>query len=122
MRSAVPRFAVLIIVLIMLVIVMVPMAASADFVLPRTDLQLAYVHELRNGDNQTCLTASWDIARIQKTPLQVDILFAPDFEKFGKWGLGASTVLAGISSNLKLGLGLMGGIRDPVAYVSFRLN
>ena len=96
-------------------------AQAGGFGLPETDLQLTYMHSLNSGENQTCLTVSFEITRVASMPLNLDVLFAPDFEDFGNWGFGLSTELKGISSNLKLGVGLMDGLSDPVVYIGFSL-
>jgi len=108
--------------LVFVMIVMLAGIAQAEFVLPNLDLQIAYVNSLDNGENQVCLIAGWTVAKAANVPFQLDVLFCPDFQTFGQWGIGGSVVLSGISSNLKLGLGCLGGIRDPVMYVAFTIN
>lgn len=95
--------------------------AQAGFVLPDVGLDMSYIHSLRDGDNRTCLTASVQIYDTGKLGLDVDVLFAPDFEDIGEWGAGVSVRLSDISRDLKLGIGSMSGLSDPIVYMSFRL-
>ena len=55
-------------------------AQAGGFGLPETDLQLTYMHSLNSGENQTCLTVSFEITKVASMPLNLDVLFAPDFE------------------------------------------
>jgi len=105
------------------ILLLVTLCASVAYAqLPETQLDLLHVRSLDNGENRTCLAASWQVASVKKVPLTVDVLFAPDFEALGNWGLGASIQLTDLSKRLKLGIGFIGGLNDPVAYIGFRLN
>jgi hypothetical protein len=111
---------VLAILFLALTLCVVP-AVAQGFELPTTELQLSYIHSLDSGENRTCLTASFKITQVSKFPVNLDVLFAPDFESFGNWGLGISSGLTGPTSSIKVGFGLMGKLDDPVVYVGFKL-
>lgn len=107
--------------IIVLLIGVLAIPAAAQFELPKIELQAAYLHSLETGENQGAMIASVQVGSVKGIPVDLDIMFAPDFDLSGGWGLGASAVL-GKASKLKLGIGGVGGMTAPVAYISYRLN
>ena len=108
-------------ILVGVLLLLVLSVGIAQAQLPETQLDLLHARSLDNGENKTLLAASWQLATVKKVPLTLDVLFAPDFDEFGEWGLGASVGLTDISKRLKLGIGFLGGLNDPVAYIGFKL-
>lgn len=108
--------------LLLIAVALMVCVSMAQAQVPSTELDLLHIRSLDNGENTTCLAASWQVASVKKVPLTLDVLFAPDFEALGNWGLGASIQLTDLSKRVKLGVGFIGGLNDPVAYIGFRLN
>jgi len=90
-----------------------------SFALPDIQLSLAYMRALKTGENRTCFLAGATFATAKELRLAVDVLFAPDFEHFGGWGVGASANFAKAGqAAVKIGAGKLGGIPGWIAYLA----
>jgi len=90
-----------------------------SFALPDIDLSLAYLRSLRTGENRTGFLAGASFLKIEELQLAADVLFAPDFERFGDWGVGVSANLVKADqARVKVGAGKLGGMPGWIAYLA----
>ena len=109
------------VLLAILLLVLLAGAVQAEFYLPLPlTLEAKALQSLSNGERVGCMSVSSQVGSMWKLPIEANLLLPKDFTSSGKWGLGLAAPI-GKDSPFKLGLGVMPGMKGPVATLSFKI-
>lgn len=119
MRTSSRVNALCILALMVVLMLCIGVAASAEFVLPE-GLALApvYLHSVSTGQNVVAGELSTQVGTFHRIPLNAGILLSTDFRESGNWGADLTVT---IGRAWRVGVGGIAGVSGPVATISFAL-
>jgi hypothetical protein len=98
-------------VAVIFIVVMATAVSAGDIVQTvneKLSLGIINFQSLAGDGNKTAFSGQWKMASIKTViDLNADVLLAPDYNNFLKWGCGASALIKGNQVNLKLGYGYL---------------